>query len=456
MTEITADTLVKPDMRAVLSRTHLSKNINGFLLPILEAVSNGIHGIESRFGDEASQKGKIQISIQHFNDPAKLDVTILDNGTGLDDANYLSFKTPFSGYKLKQNGRGFGRFIAFKVFSKITYASQYTFFDDEKIRHFRFDIQLDSELAFINEPPKISDCGVKVNLQAPLTDWHELIREFEPDAVADEIGSHFLPQFLYGWLPEITISFDGKEPESITSHFKDIFVEAESGEFECDIDGELSKLKFSIAKVPKTRSFKNHCLLFSAADRIVGRPRDLTNKLGQPHFLNSANEKYIVIAVVKSDAFESRLNDARTGINISSKTIEGIVSAVSDVISGGEKEQIEKIKSKQSVGLGDALRENPILKLGLKGRSIGDYVASKPNNWKPEEFISDLAIERHRATSDLTKAIVKAASDADDYEKTIKDIVNKIDENKKQALAEYVIHRKNIIELGSGLIKLTP
>ncbi len=318
---------------------------------------------------------------------------------------------------------------------------------DEKTRHFRFDIQLDSELAFINEPAEISDCGVRVNLQAPLTDWHELIRELEPYAVADEIGSHFLPQFLYGWLPEITISFDDNEPENITSHFKDIFVEADSGELDCEIDGEESKLKFSIAKVPKTRSFKNHCLLFSAADRIVGRPRDLTNKLGQPHFLNSANEKYIVIAVVKSDAFESRLNDARTGINISSKTIEGIVSAVSDVISGGEKEQIEKIKSGQSVGLGDALRENPILKLGLKGRSIKDYVASKPNNWKPEEFISDLAIERHRATSDLSKAIVKAASDAENYEETIKDIVGKIDENKKQALAEYVIHRKNVIEL---------
>ncbi len=128
--EITADTLVKPDMRAVLSRTHLSKNLHGFLLPILEAVSNGMHGIKSRFGDEASQRGKIQISIRHFNDPSKLDVTILDNGTGLDEPNYLSFKTPFSGYKLKQNGRGFGRFIAFKVFSKITYASQYTFFDD--------------------------------------------------------------------------------------------------------------------------------------------------------------------------------------------------------------------------------------------------------------------------------------------------------------------------------------
>jgi len=226
-----------------------------------------------------------------------------------------------------------------------------------------------------------------------------------------------------------------------------LFKQADSGEFTCEVDGETTTLNYSIAKIAKTKRFKNHCLLLSAADRIVGKPRDLTNKLGQPHFLDENEEKYIVIAVVKGAAFESRLNDARTGINISSKTVEEIVSKVSDIIQDDEVEQIDKIKSEQSVELNDALRENPILRIGLKGRNLSEYVKSKPNNWSAEEFISDLAIERHRVTNDLTKSIVKASNDADNYEENIKEIVGKLDENNKEALAEYVIHRKNIIEL---------
>ncbi len=32
-------------------------------------------------------------------------ISVADNGLGLDDDNYKSFKTPFSGHKLQQNDR---------------------------------------------------------------------------------------------------------------------------------------------------------------------------------------------------------------------------------------------------------------------------------------------------------------------------------------------------------------
>lgn len=447
MTGEKTDTLVKPDMRAVLSRTHLGKDMQGFLLPVFEAISNSMHGIETRFGEAAQSKGKIHIAFKNSTDPSKILISITDNGIGLNDENYQSFKTPFSGHKLKQNGRGFGRFIAFKVFSRILYSSRYEFFATQNKRTFRFDINQDQEIIMFDGEPDFLDVGMCVEYDQPRSDWHELIRELNVDVVADEIGSHFLPYFLYKWLPEITIQFDDHASQSITSHFKDLFVQSDAGEIECDVDGKQETLKYAITRVPRTRSFKNHCLLLSAADRIVGSPRDLTNKIGQPYFLDGNNGKYIIIAVVRSDAFESRLNDARTGINVSPKTIESIVSMVSDVIQSKEKDQIDKIKKDQSVDLDKALKENPILRLGLKGKAISEYVSSKPNNWTAEQFVSDLAIERYRATNDLTRAIVEASSNSENYEKTLKELVGKIDESKKEALAEYVIHRKNIISL---------
>ncbi|UDF05359.1 ATP-binding protein [Asticcacaulis sp. AND118] len=415
------DTLVKPDMVAVLERTHLSKDLHGFLLPTLEAVSNAMHGLEARFGSKAKESGKIEIAINDLDDPNKIMISVTDNGVGLDDDNYLSFKTPFSGHKLKQNGRGFGRFIAFKVFYRLLYSSRYESGSGNLKRTFRFDVNQENEFIFNDGDPDFSHVGLRVDYNELLPEWFELVKSFDRKDIADHIGSHFLPYFLYKWLPEITIRFDANEPESITSYFRDIFIQSESGNFLCAIDGIDESIEYSITKVPKTRSFKNHCLLFAAGDRIVGNPRDLTNLLGQAFFTDEENNNYIVIAVVRSSAFERRLNDARTGINISPSTIEEIVSSVGDIIQNTEKSQIIKIKTAQSKELEGALKENPILRIGLKGRSVHDYVSGKPNNWKAQDFVSNLAIERYRVSRDLSKAITSAANNPDDYMAKIRD-----------------------------------
>lgn len=441
------DTLVKPDMVAVLQRTHVSKDLHGFLLPILEAVSNAMHGIEARFGNEARKDGTIAIAISHVNDPRKFMVSITDNGIGLDEGNYLSFKTPFSGHKLQQNGRGFGRFIAFKVFDRVLYSSRFEAVPNPNKRTFRFDINQKNELIFHDGEPDFTHLGLCVEYDEPRAEWSELIKSLDENDIADHIGSHFLPHFLYRWLPEITIRFGDADPSSITTHFKDVFVQSEAGSFEQVIDGKGETIEYSLTKVPRTRSFKNHCLLFAAGDRIVGNPRDLTNLLGQPAFFDDKGQPYIVIAVVRSSAFESRLNDARTGINISPTVIEEIVATVGGIIQSTENSQIAKIKATQSKDLEGALQENPILRIGLRGQSVATYVAGKPNNWKAQDFVSNLAIERYRVARDLTKAITSAASNPANYMENIKDIVEKIDATNKEALAEYVVHRKKVIEL---------
>jgi len=197
------DTLIKPDMKAVLERTHISFDLHGFLLPILEAISNAMHGIEARFGAEAEEKGKVQISIANLNQPEKLLIGVTDNGIGLNAENYQSFRTPFSGLKLKQKGRGFGRFIAFKVHSRILYSSRFEEDGDEQTRTFRFDINQKDELIYHDGEPDFKGAGLRVEYDSPHETWKELISELNKDYVSDAIGSHFLPYFLSTWLPAI-------------------------------------------------------------------------------------------------------------------------------------------------------------------------------------------------------------------------------------------------------------
>lgn len=444
---IQTEALVKPDMRAVLARTHFSVNSHRFMLPIVEALSNAFDGIEQRFGEDAISKGKIDIRLNHVGNADKIFVSIRDNGIGLNEDNYKSFRTPYSGFKLSKKGRGFGRFIAFKVFSRIHYSSRFMDGSQQAVRTFRFDIERDDEIIFHDGEPDFSDCGVCVELDDAKNEWKDLINTLTAEDIKNEIGSHFLPYFLSRSLPQISLQFDNEKAQDITSYFKALFVSHDTGEFDCDIDGVNCRLNYTLTKIPKARQFKNHSLLIAAADRIVGHPRDLSNKLGASHFIDKNDEKYIIVAVVRGDAFETRLNDSRTSIDLPAKALESIVGSVCDAIQKKEKIQIEKIKSEQSQKLTVTLQENPILRLGLKGQTLGEYVSRKPNNWGPEEFVQDLALSRFRATGDLLKQIAEASINEDSYIEKIQELAGRIDEGRKEVLAEYVLHRKSIIEL---------
>ena len=84
------DALAKPDMAAVLSRTHIFFDLHGFLLPTLEAVSNALHGIEAKHGINSAADGRVEIRVENATDPAEILVSVTDNGIGLTAENYSS------------------------------------------------------------------------------------------------------------------------------------------------------------------------------------------------------------------------------------------------------------------------------------------------------------------------------------------------------------------------------
>lgn len=454
MSQQHTEALHKPDMVAVLERTHISNDLQGFLLPLLEAVSNAMHGIDAYFGEKSTQSGHIQIKINNLNDPNKIFISITDNGIGLNDENYKYFRTPFSGHKLKIHGRGFGRFISFKVFDRILYSTRYDSGNTTKTRTFKFDIKSENEIIFFDGTPDFSGTGLCVEYNEPNENWFFLLATVKTDDIKNLIGEHFLPYFLNGNLPKISISFDNEASEDITSYFNSLFSSFKDGDFICSIDNAEEKITYSLAKIEKTKSFKNHSLLFSAGNRIVGSPRNLSNVIGKSFFTDKDDKPYVIIAVVKSDAFEKRLNDSRTQINIPYDSIEKITSEIAKIIQNEEKDQIEKIKKQQTIDLQTALKENPILRLGLRGKQLSEYVNSKPNIWTTQNFVSDLAIERYRASIDLNKTLAQISNDPDSYINNIKSVTEKIDENNKEALAEYVVHRKKVIELVEKARKL--
>ncbi len=442
-----SESLNKPDMQAVLDRTNLTVDAPNLLLPVLEAISNALHAIEARFDADAPSKGQIDVRFFDLNDPNKFAVSVLDNGIGLTDENFESFKTPFSGYKIKKRGRGFGRFIAFKAFKLAEYNSRYELPTTLGDRQFRFDIRQKQEIAHHATPTPLPEVGLMVQYSGLIDTWAHIVSKWKISDVEDIIASHFLPQFLSGGLPNIRISIDGNSWDSLTEKFKDVFVPNTTDSIEIEIDGKPQTFEYAISDVVKTKAFNHHALMFSAAERIVGSPRDISEKLGRRDFEGANGDRYVLIVVVKGAYLEDNLNDPRTKLTLSAGDIEDIVGAVCKRVEATEAEQIERIKASQEVELESVFQENPILRLGLKGKTSREYVDAKPNNWGSDQFVSNLALERFRASGALKKELLKVTADPDSYKSSIDQVVQSLDNEKREALAEYVVHRKRIIEL---------
>lgn len=217
--------LLKPDMPAVLERTHLAGNFDSFLLPVYEAGSNAIHALLDRYGGaKTATEGKLTFAFSIGTSPDDFSVTISDNGLGLDEANYLAFRTPFTGHKLKRGGKGFGRFVGFKIFDEIAYFSKAVATSGEiEQRSFRFDIYADEEIIDVTGgiTPEYST-GCAVTYRQVKAQYHRQWEELSEERILNHLSSNFLTYLVDGRMPDTTVIVGGKEFD-LRSHFAQVF-----------------------------------------------------------------------------------------------------------------------------------------------------------------------------------------------------------------------------------------
>lgn len=121
--------LMKFDLGGRLANTKVAAN-NAFL-PMFEAVVNGIHATQDRFGGDVASRGLVEIRV--YRDLQQIDlpgspgrpslshitrIVVTDNGIGFTDKNLESFETSDSTAKADRGGKGVGRFTWLVVFSE--------------------------------------------------------------------------------------------------------------------------------------------------------------------------------------------------------------------------------------------------------------------------------------------------------------------------------------------------
>ena len=447
------------------------------LLAVFEAVVNAIHAIED--ATLSSDQGRITVEIlrdkqsqMNFSGERKrrgpepeakiVGFKVTDNGIGFSSTNMNSFRTLDSEYKAKRGGRGVGRLLWLKAFKRVHIAS--TFVDAEgrvKYRQFVFrpdDGVTDEELCDASS----SERETCVYLQGFHRRYREASRKTAP-AIASSLLEHSLWYFIRkGGAPHIVI-VDGDEHIELDQVYEEQMVsEATADTLRLkNIDFDLVHVKLSAS------AMRTHSIAFCAANRLVMQ-ESLKGKI--PGLCGSLRdgegEEFVYECYVSSSLLDDRVRSERTGFDIEEEPLTMFAGELS------QKEIRDSIIAKACEFLAKYLAEKK--KLG-KDR-IAQFVDHKAPRYRPilaripedqlvvdpEISDKDLDLLLHRQLAEIENRILAEGHDimipeenesCSDYQSRLDAYLGAVQDLKQSDLANYVSHRKVIIDLLENVIQ---
>lgn len=325
------------------------------LLPLLEAVVNGIQAIDDRFGDEV-ERGRLIVRIQRSQQqeidlgsagPGRVALrpivgfSVEDNGVGFTPENMASFETLDSDHKAAIGCRGVGRLVWLKAFDRVSIRSAY---EDETgglhERQFRFSVE--GEVESEGEANGLGSVGTVVSLDGFKKPFQQSAAK-SVDAIAREMFEHCIWYFLRpGGAPDIRVT-DGEETVSL-NNLMDDFVFSEMPTTSIDVKGE----KFDMVNLCLKSSTRNPTprLYWCAASRVV-MEENLTSKVPGLYgrLKDEASSPFTYVCYLSSDFLDNHVRADRTGFDITER-VPGtpLIEDVSlDDIRGGVLKEVEKI-----------------------------------------------------------------------------------------------------------------
>lgn len=453
---------IQTSLKGRLRNTNLPKK--DVLLPLFEAVVNSIHSIDERIEKQKDInlentyiKIRVIRSSQLTIDGSKSEIcgfSITDNGIGFNEENYNSFQTLDSDYKISKGCKGVGRLLWLKAFRSVSVESIYLKNEDlYSKRNFSFNAEngLYDEKLYSSQKSIVE---TTISLNDALNEYKSNIPQ-QIKKIGQQLLEHCLWYFLRdGSAPIITIE-DGKEIVNVNSEY-DSYMFNESKSETLEIKNkvfEITHVKFKI------NSNSSNTISYCAANRLVkSEPIKLPGLFGT---LNDENGDFYYICFVNSQYLTDNVNMERLDFNITQNN-SGLFSET-DI-------SLEEIRQNVTLRIGSFLNSYLTKNKELGKRRIDEFVNNSAPKYKSilnhiseenkivDPSISDknLEIHLHKQQAAFEEKLLleghnlMKVSDFDDtksYTERLNTYLSDLIDLKKSDLANYVAHRKVIIDL---------
>lgn len=439
-----------------------------YITPLVEAVCNSMDAIGSK------PDGKIDIIIKRTEILPEMGanalgdiigIDVVDNGIGFTDENRDSFDTFRSDMKVKQGGKGFGRFMYLKYFYSVSIESLYNDNGTLRFRNFTFGRGND---IIENEKVGLADSAAKTGTTVHLAGVKSgAIQDKGLEVIARKLLERILVFFVDPKHPApiIRIAEEDNSDAIILNdyigHDKDIvfigsspieIVDNESGEV-LDFSVQMYKIYYSQAVSRVSLTANKREVTDTAIHSYVPEFQETRFEIDG----NGRQRNYSVKAYVLGDFLDENVTVERDGFMIN-KDEGDIFSSVSE--KAIEREAASVVKAKFFEEMSRRFEE--------KRQRVENYVTHKAP-WN-RTLMSDIDLESMAmgiSEQDIEMRFQKAKFDREqqiwleiqdiearqeeeadeDFDKQVSELVGKISNTSKNDLVHYVCTRKKVIDL---------
>lgn len=437
------------------------------LLPLFEAIINSIHAIEDakiangRIDIEVHRETVLEFDDLEINLPYISDFTITDNGIGFDDDNYNSFKKAYSTHKSERGGKGVGRFLWLKAFSDVKIESVYYENNKPYKKIFKFNLKNNTgiENLKIEELPNKPQRLTKVEL----TGYKDPFRSKCPkkaETIANRIIEHCLIYFLRFDAPIISLT-DGTTLINLNKRFEQLI---SGNNFIETFTVKNYDFKLNIIKWFEHEELTYHRISLCANHREV---EDFNiNKVFQDMHGKIQEEEtgkyYLIAGYIESDYLDKNVNDERTEIDFSKDGLfdaqliskEDLYFAIEPVIRKHFENVIENFRQKKLDTINNFIAEKaPQYRILSKHAKVledivvTDNMSEQDIDLKLYKAYQDIDFESRKEVNKILQSITEEEENPVRLREKYLEVLHNLSELNKSKLAQYVVHRKYIIEL---------
>lgn len=443
------------------------------LLPLFDAVINSIDAIEEL---GSSNEGIIDILIERDKNQQVLlgdehgpieSFIIEDTGVGFNEENFVSFDTSDSRLKRAKGAKGIGRFLWLKAFDRVHINS--IFFKDSKCykRSFDFGLGYSGIGNHHMEEVALTTRKTRVVLKQLRPEYQEHCPA-SANVIAQRIIDHCLTYFITGACPKIFIHDTTKVIDLNDLFRQRIYSKAQINRFQIkNKDFDITNLK--LYSSTETRHLIHFCahkrevIEENLANSIPDLRQRLKDEDGKPfvvssyisgEFLNeTVNSERTDFDFIVSDEESSLLPNEILREDLKSGAIDQVkifLKSYLDSLNQDKRQQIEKYIQTQAPQYRPVLKHKP------------DCLSDIPSGLSDDRLDIELHKVKARIETELkekgAEILNKKLDDVKDFEKYKEDYIKFIEELNdfgKSNLAQYIVHRKLVLDIFSHHLGIT-
>ena len=439
-------------------------------MPVFEAVVNSIQSIDD--SRRAPQDGGVTITILRSRSDQSKQLTlshlakapmevsgfqIEDTGVGFTQEKFAAFETLDTDYRESDGGRGIGRLFWLKAFEIVEVESVFEESKQKKMRSFKFSVDQGVYAHSIEDRGESTERKTTVRI-AGIRDYYRQIFIMQGDKLADLLLEHILWFFVRkNGCPRIII-VDDKEEYCLTTRFSE-FIKPTITERTFS----LNEYTFSVIHTRlRSSTLSTHFAALCANGRVVQTEKFQKGRIpGLFGRISGKSGKFVHGSYVTSEFLDANVRPERMDFTIPRNSqplleseeisVDDIIDQVIDQVRVQLSEYIKQVRD-----LSEERIEKYSASVAPRYRPVIKYLSDNERTIDPSIPDTELEIHLHKCLMRVEQNLLREGQSVmsfrddetrEEYKRRIGSYVNLLQDLKKSDLANYVTHRRVVIEL---------